>query len=237
LHADQLNTPRLATNSSGTVVWRWDSDAFGVGDADLDPDLDSTETNVRLRFPGQYYDEETGSHYNYFRDYDAIIGRYVQSDPIGLAGGLNTYVYGNANPLRYTDPYGLWTWPSPRDVVNYWGETFGGTLDFFQGYVDQWRATNTVGRAHNGWANQDVYFHCRANCESAKRGPAGDAIAQCLSNARENWDEFWGQQPSVTVRDQAANMLGRHGGTMNTLDSCQLVCGSLRPGGSFPATW
>ncbi len=85
----------------------WDSDPFGATPADEDPDGDSTAFTYNLRFPGQYFDEETGLSYNYFRDYDAVTGRYVESDPIGLGGGLNTYAYAGSNPVIYFDVFGL----------------------------------------------------------------------------------------------------------------------------------
>ncbi len=107
LHADHLGTPRLGTNSNGTIVWRWDSDPFGAAAPNEDPDGDMTDVTVNLRFPGQYFDMETGQYYNYFRTYDAPLGRYTQSDPIGLNGGLNRYSYVIGNPLSRMDIYGL----------------------------------------------------------------------------------------------------------------------------------
>lgn len=108
VHTDHLNTPRRITRpNDDEIVWRWDSDPFGSTIADDDPDDDTIEFVFHHRFPGQYFDGETGLHYNYFRDYDAVTGRYVQSDPIGLAGGINTYGYGAGNPLAFVDPLGL----------------------------------------------------------------------------------------------------------------------------------
>jgi RHS repeat-associated protein len=100
LHSDHLNTPRMATNQTQQNVWQWQSDAFGVGQA-----IGSLAMN--LRFPGQYFDQESGLHYNYFRDYDPETGRYVESDPIGLDGGLNTYGYVEGNPISKFDFWGL----------------------------------------------------------------------------------------------------------------------------------
>ena len=108
LHVDHLGTPRLATNDSQTVVWRWDGDAFGTTAANEDPDGDMNVTTINLRFPGQYYDQETGLHYNYFRTYDPSTGRYLESDPIGFEGGLNTYGYVAGNPVTDTDSLGLY---------------------------------------------------------------------------------------------------------------------------------
>lgn len=109
VHPDHLNTPRQITTSdvANTVVWRWDSEPFGSTLPDQDPDQNSQVLSYNLRFPGQYFDGETQLNYNYFRDYSSVTGRYVQSDPIGLYGGLNTYVYAHDAPIRHTDSLGL----------------------------------------------------------------------------------------------------------------------------------
>ena len=64
LHADHLNTPRLATDATQTIVWRWEGEAFGITQSEKEPDADGTKVNVRLRFPGQYHDGESGLYYN-----------------------------------------------------------------------------------------------------------------------------------------------------------------------------
>lgn len=115
IHTDHLNTPRrISKPSDNIVVWRWDSDPFGTSAVNEDPDGNATLFFYNLRFPGQYFDAETGLHYNYFRDYDPATGRYPQSDPIGLNGGLNTYAYLDSDPLSSVDPLGL----MPGDIFS-----------------------------------------------------------------------------------------------------------------------
>jgi RHS repeat-associated protein len=108
IHVDHLNTPRLISDSTGTAVWKWDQqEPFGVSPPDKNPSSLGV-FEFPLRFAGQYDDPETGLFYNYLRDcYDPVLGRYCQSDPIGLGGGLHTYVYVDSDPLRFTDRFGL----------------------------------------------------------------------------------------------------------------------------------
>jgi len=107
IHTDHLGTPRLVSDNSGRAVWSWESTPFGETKANDDPDGDGNRFEFSLRFAGQYYDGETGLHYNYYRYYDPSTGRYISSDPIGLYGGMNTYAYVSNNPLGYTDFLGL----------------------------------------------------------------------------------------------------------------------------------
>src|SRR3970040_2182403 len=126
-HADHLNTPRLVADATGTTVWRWDqTEPFGNKPADEDPDANSVAFDLPLRLAGQRYDAETGLHYNYFRDYDPSLGRYGESDPVGLHGGLNTYLYVRAAPLSLIDPKGL-------QFIGGAGGATGGALGGFSG--------------------------------------------------------------------------------------------------------
>ena len=101
LHTDHLDTPRLVTDEQNRVIWRNSplGEPFGLSPVEEDPDGDGQAFTLNLRFPGQYFDKETNLNYNYFRDYNPQTGRYIQSDPIGLAGGINTYGYVGGDPI------------------------------------------------------------------------------------------------------------------------------------------
>jgi RHS repeat-associated protein len=127
-----LNTARLITNQAAQAVWRWDqAEPFGGNPPDENPSgLGSFAFN--LRFPGQYADKETNLHYNMMRDYDPAIGRYIQSDPLGIVTTqlptpttkLNhIYLYVAANPLSVFDRYGMQTDtldPGTRSLARHW---------------------------------------------------------------------------------------------------------------------
>jgi RHS repeat-associated protein len=101
--ADQLNTPRVITNAGGSAIWQWSYQGNPWGE--VAPTAAGYTYN--LQYPGQYFDAESGLNNNYFRDYDPTVGRYAQSDPSGLSGGMNTYAYVGNSPLSATDPRGL----------------------------------------------------------------------------------------------------------------------------------
>ncbi len=116
---DHLGTPQMLLSMDEDVVWQMNASPFG--------ELTLADTGVKqpLRFPGQYGDLETGYSYNYFRDYDASLGRYIQSDPIGLNGGVNTFAYVSGNPFAGIDPNGLQTQWSNGDALSHYRNNGG----------------------------------------------------------------------------------------------------------------
>jgi len=144
-------------NQSGVTVWSATYDAFGRATVDSA----STVTN-NLRYPGQYYDAESGLHYNWMRFYDPSVGRYTTWDPIGLRGGKNIYTYVYGNTLMYVDPYGLCISLSNNQINviaaavgggaagfassgNFAGLLVGATLGGLSEYATQSTPLNNVG--------------------------------------------------------------------------------------------
>jgi RHS repeat-associated protein len=119
VQSDHLNTPRRLVQSDGQIAWQWAYSAFGdekpttaktrFANADLNQSFGATTVpavTFNLRYPGQYFDQESNLHYNYHRSYHPGGGRYTQSDPIGLDGGWNRFGYAEQNPMSFTDPLG-----------------------------------------------------------------------------------------------------------------------------------
>ncbi len=157
-HNDHLATPQKMTDSSGTVVWSADYKPFG--EATVNPS--STITN-NLRFPGQYYDVETGLNYNYMRDYNPTIGRYIESDPVGIQEGHNhLFVYAKNNALRFDDPFGLQSGGA-------------GGIDSCEYYNDLCKKKTDCGKPGDPYACK--VYQC---CKDFGTGPKKDCVRKCL---------------------------------------------------------
>jgi RHS repeat-associated protein len=97
---DQLGTPLSLTDSENNIVWQAHYSVFGKATVTVN------KIDNPIRFQGQYYDSESGLHYNHFRYYDPQTGRFISQDPIGLLGGINHYQYA-PNHVNWIDPLGL----------------------------------------------------------------------------------------------------------------------------------
>jgi len=126
---DHLGTPHKLIDSQGNVVWEAVYEAFGKARIDLEL------VENHLRFAGQYFDGETGLHYNWHRYYEPNIGRYLRFDPIGLGDGLNAHIYVYNDPINYIDPTGEWVWVAGAAIagaiVNFGYQMFkhGGNIE------------------------------------------------------------------------------------------------------------
>ena len=166
---DHLGTPIAAHNVKGEAVWTAEYEAWGrIRNETVS---DGLKANIPFRFQGQYYDEESGLHYNRFRYYDPEIGRFVSQDPIGLRGGMNLFEYA-PNPVGWTDPFGLLVTPHYTKGLN--------------GRVERVQATITKDDLGKGTATNPssrLEAQAMANC---KKVHAGHFLAKNLGAAVES---------------------------------------------------
>jgi RHS repeat-associated protein len=198
IYPDHLDTPRIIVNPANVIVWRWDgSDPFGALPADNNPGGLGAFT-FNLRFPGQYFSQETGLHYNYYRDYDPQTGRYIESDPIGLTGSLNTYAYVFGNPTARIDSLGLYGYGNIIDMWNHycsgegsstatsfgsinWGDTSDRTISRVRALVGSDCTERTI----------PVSFNLGAQTAGADRWIIGRHVVRAGGSIKVHCDCTW----------------------------------------------
>jgi RHS repeat-associated protein len=215
VHTDHLNTPRRITSpSTNAIVWRWDSEPFGTAAANQNPSGTGTQFIYNLRFPGQYYDAETGLSYNYFRDYDPGTGRYIESDPIGLMGGVNTYAYVRGNTLMYVDPLG---WVLVQVTLPGLGATFldDSFYPLVQQFIDN-ASAHGVGLQFNSAYRTPARQAALHNDPNAIT-PANNSLHSCGFAVDVNYSVLPAAQQAI-IRDAARAAGLSWGGNFQTPD-------------------
>jgi RHS repeat-associated protein len=227
IRADHIGRPVFATDGAGTKVWEVSYLPFGGVHV-------SSGLPVDARFPGQWYQAESGLHQNWMRDYDPTTGRYIEPDPLGLVDGPSVYGYVGGNPGRYIDPRGEQEVPMDLGLSRPFSPQLTGAGSFFENYAKMREAN---------WKQSDKYFHCMANCEATMCPQNEDSLLSgygtsvLFSLLREVTDTVRKFQSFEDWRaDEHANSIGRNGAINAPEESCKSICGQFRPRG-LPARY
>ncbi len=202
VHSDHLDTPKLLTDDAGSVAWRAAHEAFGKAALDA-----GNTVTFNIRFPGQYFDLESGLHDNRFRYFDPAIGRYISGDPIGQAGGINLFEYASSNPVGALDPFGL---ADALSAAANNGVAIPATVPAdWSPFVIKERSIERARQEFpgDGEGNQDSFRHCLGACETARQN--GSSIARAVGSANESLGNFsYNQSREEEERDKANNEVG-----------------------------
>ena len=229
---DHLGTPVVLADEAAAVQWSGGFEPFGEDWQAQTVDA-ANDNGMYLRLPGQWSDpvwEDAASaaslHQNLWRWYEFGTGRYTRADPLGLVAGPNVMAYVDAQPTSLVDPTGLQGFQ--RQFI---------TPQNLQDEVERACAQGAFGRnfiemRRANWLYSDSYFHCKANCEAAQCGAAGEESACVLGEVRELADRlFKGDTPFEVASDKSANQFGRDQGRTNPSKSCKILCADYRPKG------
>ena len=222
VHPDQLGAPRVVTRATDNqTMWAWQREPFGSGAIQT---VDGFEYN--LRFPGQYYDAESGLHYNYFRDYDPSVGRYVESDPIGLKGGTNAYAYALGRPIAEADATGLAVWQCFRSM--HW-IPIGNHTYFFDDKTNRccgnpgWGSNvrNPLAKCKERGLAKDVCVYISSSDSDAEK------LLKCCDEKSNPWTYFPGIADCQNTADHCIRSIGM-APALTPVENRYRVCDSCR---------
>ncbi len=205
------------------MMWENNPAPYGYGMGGVNT-LSSVKSN--LRFPGQYFDAETGLHYNWNRYYDPEAGRYLSPDPIGLAGGMNLYAYVQNDPINFIDPMGLrvqlmGTTEQQEYTLNQLKQFIKGQLSFDEqgilsrdGCKDDESIEADIGQLINSSNLYRIYPYLPTDSGFGRSHtvarPEGGADIFFDPNVNANYDAGWFRlRPMTPAAELAHELLGR----------------------------
>jgi RHS repeat-associated protein len=223
VETDHLGTPRAVVHpSQNQMIWRWNlnNTAFGEHPPSENPDGNGLSYTLNLRYPGQYYDSESGLFHNGHRDYEPGTGRYPQSDPIGLGGGMSTYSYVRGNPLNRIDPLGLFDWTGTVSASGSSAVIAGGTF-IFDLTSDCWNGKRWHVLVRGAGGGFGLGFRALPISASTENVVIDDQIPLSDWNASDEAAGNWDRLPDALFQDSfffaagASALVGPVGGSGN----------------------
>ncbi|WP_313436746.1 RHS repeat-associated core domain-containing protein [Stenotrophomonas sp.] len=248
IQPDHLATPRVVIDPVRDVaIWEWSSksEVFGDQIPSADPDGDGVAFELALRFPGQQATDASGMFYNYQREYDPVVGRYSQSDPIGLDGGISTYSYVESNPNSNLDPLGLESGefqfgkyrmkqpeaPPATDIGD--ALVAGRVLSLYSSEMKSRRIKGS-----------DQFYHCLAACRATQITSNAGVVLELMA-MKETKDYYAGRlglygdgkpksHSEMRIDNEGDMAANRHGAACKLGESCARRCASYVPTSSRP---